>query len=380
MHDLKKYLFVFILSSIISAYLFEYYLIYKNDELRLINKKSLTYKNLSGKVYDKRKLYEIYDNLNQNHNITITVHPTDFFKDKDLELLPLSGLSNTLTINCNENGYYSIYKTDRYGFNNPDDEWENKEIEYILIGDSFGHGACVNRPNDIASQLRKLTNKSVLNLSYTANGPLLEYATLKEYFKQNTKNVIWLYYEDNDLEDLEYELSIDLLKKYILEDNFSQNLITKQNELDEQIKKKINPIINYRKSLSKKDKNLKYSILKFLRLNNTKKIFRKKNLPNIQNFENIFNKIHNYTKKNNSTLYFVYLPSFYRYKLTNYEKNYNIIKNFVVENDVKFIDINEELFMQEAKPLDLFPFKSHGHYNELGYKKISEIIYKSVIK
>ena len=380
MHDLKKYLFVFILSSIISAYLFEYYLIYKNDELRLINKKSLTYKNLSGKVYDKRKLYEIYDNLNQNHNITITVHPTDFFKDKDLELLPLSGLSNTLTINCNENGYYSIYKTDRYGFNNPDDEWENKEIEYILIGDSFGHGACVNRPNDIASQLRKLTNKSVLNLSYTANGPLLEYATLKEYFKQNTKNVIWLYYEDNDLEDLEYELSIDLLKKYILEDNFSQNLITKQNEIDEQIKKKINPIINYRKSLSKKDENLKYSILKFLRLNNTKKIFRKKNLPNIQNFKIIFNKIHNYTKKNNSTLHFVYLPSFYRYKLTNYEKNYNIIKNFVVENDVKFIDINEELFMQEAKPLDLFPFKSHGHYNELGYKKISEIIYKSVIK
>ena len=237
MHDFKKYLFVFILSSIISAYLFEYYLIYKNDELRLINKKSLTYKNLSGKVYDKRKLYEIYENLNQNHNITITVHPTDFFKDKNLELLPLSGLSNTLTINCNENGYYSIYKTDRYGFNNPDDEWENKEIEYILIGDSFGHGACVNRPNDIASQLRKLTNKSVLNLSYTANGPLLEYATLKEYFKQNTKNVIWLYYEDNDLEDLEYELSIDLLKKYILEDNFSQNLITKQNEIDEQIKK-----------------------------------------------------------------------------------------------------------------------------------------------
>ena len=27
---------------------------------------------------------------------------------------------------------------------------ENKDIEYILIGDSFGHGACVNRPNDIA--------------------------------------------------------------------------------------------------------------------------------------------------------------------------------------------------------------------------------------
>ena len=67
MHDFKKYLFVFILSTIISVYLFEYYLIYKNDELRIINKKSLTYKNLYGKVYDKKKLNEIYENLNENH-------------------------------------------------------------------------------------------------------------------------------------------------------------------------------------------------------------------------------------------------------------------------------------------------------------------------
>ena len=65
--------------------------------------------------------------------------------------------------------------------------------------------------------------------------------------------------------------------------------------------------------------------------------------------------------------------SFYRYELTNYE-NYKTL-NFVVENDVKFIDINEELFMQEPKPLDLFPFKSHGHYNEL-VTKISELSIK----
>ena len=37
-------------------------------------------------------------------------------------------------------------------------------------------------------------------------------------------------------------------------------------------------------------------------------------------------------------------------------------------------------YLCKNKTSDLFPFKSHGHYNELGYKKISEIIYKSVIK
>ena len=56
--------------------------------------------------------------------------------------------------------------SDRFGFNNPDTEWDGDEIEYIVIGDSFAHGACVNRPNDISSILRNLTKKKVLIKPY----------------------------------------------------------------------------------------------------------------------------------------------------------------------------------------------------------------------
>ena len=48
-------------------------------------------------------------------------------------LFPLSGFSNKKTINCNENGYYSIFQSDRYGFNNPDTEWDSQEIEFLLV-------------------------------------------------------------------------------------------------------------------------------------------------------------------------------------------------------------------------------------------------------
>ena len=41
---------------------------------------------------------------------------------------------------------------------------DQKNFEFLLVGDSHTHGACVNRPDDIASVLRTLTNKSVLNL------------------------------------------------------------------------------------------------------------------------------------------------------------------------------------------------------------------------
>ena len=75
---------------------------------------------------------------------------------KELKLFPLSGKSNSLTIFCNENGYFSILDSDRYGFNNPDQEWNSNEIEYLIIGD-FAQGACVNRPYDIGSQLRTLS-------------------------------------------------------------------------------------------------------------------------------------------------------------------------------------------------------------------------------
>ena len=43
--------------------------------------------------------------------------------------------------------------TGKTGFNNPDNEWDKKQIDfYVLVGDSFKgyHGACVNRPYDIA--------------------------------------------------------------------------------------------------------------------------------------------------------------------------------------------------------------------------------------
>ena len=47
---------------------------------------------------------------------------------------------------------------------------EAKEVEYLLVGDSFTNGACVNRPDDISSILRELSKKSVLNLGYSSNG------------------------------------------------------------------------------------------------------------------------------------------------------------------------------------------------------------------
>ena len=100
-----------------------------------------------------------------------------------------------------------MYDSDRYGFNNPNDQWDVKEINYLLLGDSFTQGYCVKEPNDIASNLRKLANGSVLNLGQGGTGPLIQYAILREYLSKKVQNIVWLYFEGNDNADLQTELN-----------------------------------------------------------------------------------------------------------------------------------------------------------------------------
>tara|TARA_A100001011_G_scaffold330914_1_gene357031 strand:+ start:97 stop:258 length:162 start_codon:yes stop_codon:yes gene_type:complete len=42
---------------------------------------------------------------------------------------------------------------------------------------------------------------------------------------------------------------------------------------------------------------------------------------------------------------------------------------------INFIDVHEEIFVNEKSPLNLFPFKNHGHYTVEGYRKVANRIY-----
>jgi len=383
--QIKQYLIISGISLIVSFYLFEGYLTFFKGQLF----KEQLYEKQTGKKFDTRTKNQIYEDIKKNNNkIKLTSHRS-YYLNKNFPIHPLSGISNSETIHCNENGYYSIYKSDRYGFNNPDEEWYKQEIEYLLVGDSFTHGNCVNRPNDIASVLRILSNKAVLNLGQNGNGPLSEYATLREYLNSNVKKILWIYYEQNDLEDLKKELSDKNLINYLNNLNFSQNLKLHQSKinkliedtLDVEIKKHYTVV---EKKLRKKNQKIKYKILKFIRLDKTKKVFSNYQIKQepvnqtfeISKFKEILKQTKELVEKNNSKLYFVYLPEYNRYKIKYDNTNYNLIKNIVTELNIPFISIHNEVFKKYKNPLKLFPFEQFGHYNIEGYKKVSETIYK----
>lgn len=367
----KNYFIIILTTLIFTIYAFEGYILlkltpnYQNE----IDEKAKIYKNLKNKTYDKRTKLEVFNNLKENFpNISVASGAFNHL-ESDGDFLPFAGRSNVQTIYCNENGYYSIYKSDRYGFNNPDQEWEAEEIEYLLVGDSFVHGACVNRPNDISSVLRILSKKSVLNLGYGGSGPLTQYATLREYLNNNVKNVLWFYYEGNDIRDLNNQLKNKILKKYLTNSNFTQNIKDRQYEID---KLKINLVeVN---SIDKKNSIEEFT--KFIKLGNLRFLFFHKRLQ--PKFKEIIKLTKKLTDEKNSKLYFVYLPEFARYKNNYSNSNYLKIKRIMKELNIPFISAHEEIFKKTENPLQFFPFERNGHYNLKGYKRVAETILSSI--
>ena len=376
----KDYIIISAISFFITLYLFEIFLTFKDP----LDRKKKIYEKETGKKYDTRSRFQLFNEFKKkNEDIKIVVFPATHLS-KTKKIFPLSGVSNSEAIFCNENSYYSIYNSDRYGFNNPDDEWDQKDIEYLLVGDSFTHGACVNRPNDIASELRTLSNKSVLNLGYTSNGPLLEYATLREYLDVNVKKILWMYFEDNDLNELKKELKDKILYKYFNDLNFSQNLRSKQKEIDIMFDTTIENEIYKQKEFEKNlgFKNFKKEFIQIIKIYKTRNIIFNQTIIKSQteannDFRILLGLVNDLAIKNNTKLYFVYLPEYNRY-VNNYDNSsYDSVKKIVNELEIPFIDIDQEVFKKEQNPLKLFPFKLNGHYNIAGYKKVSEVIYNN---
>ena len=365
---INKYLLIIIISFTSTLYLFESYLTFYPQI-----KNEIVYKKETKKKWDRRTKKEVYNDFaKSNDNVSLSI-PLNAYLDNTKPIFPLGGSSYSKVINCNENGYYSINHTDRYGFNNPDNEWNIKDIEYFLVGDSFVHGDCVNSPNDIASVLRTITKRSILNLGVRGNSPLSQYAVIREYLNPNMKKILFFFYEGNDLRDLKLQKQNKILMRYVNDKNFSQNLKLRQTEIDDYV----NNIINLELENLEQSHNFLKDFFSFIRLWNMRYFIKKKdyNQPKPDLF---FKQILILTKKliddNNSKIYFIYLPEYARYNQKYNNDSYNLVKKIVTDLKIDFIDIHEELFLKEKNHRAIFSIAHPHHYSVAGYKKVAEII------
>ena len=138
-----EYIIILSITIFFTLYSAEFYFFIKkikSSEKLIMKKKNIA--EVKKRKYDIRTKLEFYDDLNNEEYVALTTGQKYYLKYANLSnIFPMSGVSNSKTIHCNENGYYSIYKSDRFGFNNPDEEWD-KKVEYLFIGDSFAWQLC----------------------------------------------------------------------------------------------------------------------------------------------------------------------------------------------------------------------------------------------
>jgi hypothetical protein len=385
-----KNLLLLIFSFIFSIYLIEL-LLSLNKFIE--QKHLLSHSNNDLFQKEKRNNFEVYYDLKKNNIKSIfKISFNESFRDRfylksNKSLIPLSGRSYFETIHCNESDFWAIYRSDRYGFNNPDYEWDKKE-SILLVGDSYVHGACVLEKDTISGQLRFLLNNNfpIINLGTDGKGPLSQFATIKEYSSlTRPKVILWFYYEGNDLLDLQTELKNKILSKYFFLEDFDQALKDKQTEIDLVLDEMF---LDATEGLSRS------RFFRFLKLRFVMEFIKKTEniISNSQNnkilnttlkdLEKVLEKTKKYSENNNIKLVFVYLPQPHRF-LDSYNENYGYnyyldINSIIKKLDIPMIDIYKEVFLKYEDPKKLFPFERINHYNAFAYKLIAKKIYESL--
>ena len=195
----------------------------------------------AGIPFDNRSRMQVINHLREEGiDAQSVAFPDDaFFSDivEDFpiqgqeKIWPLSGISEVTTVYCVETGQYMIYKSDKFGFNNPNSAYSQNKTRVILVGDSFTQGACVPSGEDLGGRLRDLGH-NVINLGMGGNGPILQLAGIREYAQKLQPDlVLWILFE-NDLENLIREYQNEILRKYLSQESFTQNLADKQPLID----------------------------------------------------------------------------------------------------------------------------------------------------
>jgi hypothetical protein len=304
------------------------------------------------------------------------------------ELVPMAGLADRLTVLCNESGEYVTYESDEHGFRNPHGIWNSRHADLAALGESFVQGYCVADGKSFVDLLRK-RYPVTLNLGMSGQSALLQLGAIKEYLTVLAPRItLWFYCEGIDLYDINAESQQPFILRY-LEPTFSQHLLERQNEIDralsaflmdgEQLEQEVKPPTKPRAL----DKWI--DVLKLPNLRNRAGLVYgmsgedSANLAMLKQEKNALaqslQRAKALVKTWGGALYFVYIPSWERYggHARRVDIEHTATLDLVSALGIPIIDV-EPAFRAQPDPLDLFPMRTFGHYNEEGNRLIANTI------
>lgn len=366
---------------------------------------------LANKIYNMEGGFQTFKKeKKKNPELVRTISPYHHIAGRGIniekhDILPLGGISNRQTMYCNENGYYTFFKSDKHGFRGLDNNknW-NQKLDYLLTGDSQAFGACLHDEDTFVYQISENTKKKIINISYSANGPLMNFASVLEYFNYAKEKkigypnkVLMVYSEVNDLWDLQEELEVPILQKYLNEKKV-QDIFNKQKKVDKLLLSFFNDAYEREKSKLNEKKSIEI-IKNFLKLQKTRIFFvvRKASVKNrilqarkkkgfvtqkmLDDFDFTMSKFSSFLIENDVKLIVIYMPTWLRYAdpLTKnfYEKK--SVLSILEKNQIDVVDLDKQLIETSKDPFSFFPFGNEGHFNEIGSIKASKVISDHIV-
>ena len=373
------------------------------------------------KVFDQRsKLEYLFDERNKNKEIYVYIPPSysNFYQylNKNFSKLRFLGsISNKDIVYCMRSGQWLVNKTDNYGFNNPIGSWKKDKIDLAILGDSYMHSSCQKKNKDISRILESKLNINLLNFGLSNIGFQHYLAITVEYLRVlKPKNVLLVVFEGNDL-NFKKEFD-EVFSNYLNDDNFSQNLFYRQDEIDEayknihriekenSVKKNIFLDRNFKRKLIfserqfYKDVFLLRPIRQKLNLHFSKKYFYKTKFSyqeSLSLVNTFLSKINKNIKSWNGNLFVAYIPvpkietgkylkkNSYNSKVWKNNKSLPHIvtmrkdfPNLLNNLEINFIDTITP-FEKHDNPKILIDY-IHYHFSDEGYNFFAEIIIDSL--
>lgn len=344
-----------------------------------------------GVDYDSRSLVDVVKSLRANGaDAAPKINPGALLKFNEAgevaslisidgtEVMPISGLSSRLAVYGNELGQFKTYRSDRYGFNNPDHVWDHFEKGIILIGDSFGEGASVPEEATIAGHLRQFAD--VLNLSMGGNGPLIQLAALTEVLDQVKPSIIiWLYYEGNDHADLDKESKNKVLIKYLNPEFRQKNLQIKDEidaEMDGYVESRLQKTSDYI-TINQQNRALDFILGRHLRNRINKAFFAKPPMLDAGLLESVWREAARRSKAVGAEFVVAKIPavSCALQRLKGIETGCfaNEIRKVATEAGINLVDL-AEIVKEEDDVRRKYAGEGIGHFNQTGYAEAARIL------
>ena len=293
----------------------------------------------------------------------------------------LGGVSNSLTVLCNEVGVWQTYHSDELGLNNPIGLWGNIPVDVVFLGDSHTHGHCVSAEQNFAAIIRQSYTRTV-NLGGAGSGPLSELAALREFGHiLKPKSVFWVFYEGNDIGNLNREKKNRYYSSYLDPEHRQENFEKKElrdSVMNKYIESELPQLVNNNNSWTKTILSHLREILGFGRLRRALRI-----IPYEFVDRPVLGKILSIAKSSvedwGGKFYFIYLPSYYRYVglpgISNYHEHIRTeVLSLAKGLNLEVIDMHL-VFTSHNEPLNFF----NKHISVEGHKKVAEEVRRVLV-